>query len=779
MFMSFSYQRLIRVFFSMCCLLAATAAMATTKPDTNSHYTLTNVFLKQGKALGVVGGKLVMTDNSSKGNHLLWRMTPIKGRPGYFRITNASLGNGKSLDSSPTTPNIANSGNVSGQFWSLKDAGNGYVRLSNMFQPAKSLDTYGNAPHAPFLAKSGNASGQLWKLTLSSNPKAAGQVKSVSLSFTSSDSLVLTPLIGSDGKPITSVNLSQTTSLSETSSVNSTGQTQFTTNSNPSGSQPALDIVIGGCGGDFPPKSCAYKSSSLAAEGIDRFPEPGIGTFLVAGAWPIMNKLYEQPKVITEHLKNIYDHDKAIQKTNTRDKYVANEWSMICRNPVENVSIKSLMYFALLDAIENPDTKEKKAFVKAFTDYMKERKLFNAELAKHVYERWQLKEMLKARNRLQQTFYIPAPPRDDVWDVVASGAVLGATGGAVLVSIVSVAAYSAVQAAVIAGGGYAAAAATTVGTLTVAGSSSALGAAGTAALVAGPAAIILAGVAISAVAIFNAVEAAEYEKRIETALDDAKKQIDLKKLIRTAEGPGEIAFYWASAMSQQGGFILKTSGNRKAACEQARPNLAQIPREVTGGQLRPILTKLTLINEVSKNKSSFSSFDITKASGTSANPAGLRRTKLGENAWKARSVTYAEGKCMRNPKSIPVSLHTGRVACLPSGGQQSLAKTSIPAVSKIVPHKSPVTLFNCSGKSINVKTFNSNDAAMWVPYGGKATRITNGASAGLKCATRSCKLTIDGTKIKTRALLGYQVYARGAIKQTNADAMKAGCGTYR
>ena len=167
MYTGFSYQRWIGIFFSVCCLLTTTAAIAITKPDPGVVYSLSNSFLKEDKVLGVANGKLVMDkkSQSSDNKNLLWKFTPVNGRPGYFRITNVELGNGKSLDSSPDAPRMADSGNYSGQLWKLTDVGNGHVRLSNSYQPAKSLDTYGNAPHAPFLGNTGNYSGQFWKLT--------------------------------------------------------------------------------------------------------------------------------------------------------------------------------------------------------------------------------------------------------------------------------------------------------------------------------------------------------------------------------------------------------------------------------------------------------------------------------------------------------------------------------------------------------------------------------------------------------------------------------------
>jgi hypothetical protein len=104
--------------------------------------------------------------------------------------------------------------------------------------------------------------------------------------------------------------------------------------------------------------------------------------------------------------------------------------------------------------------------------------------------------------------------------------------------------------------------------------------------------------------------------------------------------------------------------------------------------------------------------------------------------------------------------------------------TTTPVAPYLDPYKAqggPLTLFNCNSGGISVKTYNSNDGAMWIPY--KTVGIATGKTSGLKCATSSCKLQIGG--LKTAALSGYQVYVAGKVRTTNQDAIKAGCNIYK
>lgn len=133
-------------------------------PDPKTTYLLSNSYLKEDMVLTSGDNGTLQMAKRDSGQKQLWMFKNLGN--GYYRITNASLGDGMSIDSDAKAPNIRPTGNYTGQFWKLIPTGNGYYRLSNMYQTnAKSLDTSGNPPHDPFLGGTGNYSGQFWKLT--------------------------------------------------------------------------------------------------------------------------------------------------------------------------------------------------------------------------------------------------------------------------------------------------------------------------------------------------------------------------------------------------------------------------------------------------------------------------------------------------------------------------------------------------------------------------------------------------------------------------------------
>lgn len=85
-------------------------------------------------------------------------------------------------------------------------------------------------------------------------------------------------------------------------------------------------------------------------------------------------------------------------------------------------------------------------------------------------------------------------------------------------------------------------------------------------------------------------------------------------------------------------------------------------------------------------------------------------------------------------------------------------------------------IFNCSGQTIKVKTYNSNDSATLVAFQEKS--IGNGSAAGLKCATKSCKVRIGSGNVYS-PLVGPQVLLSGAkLQTTNSAAIGGGCAVY-
>jgi hypothetical protein len=106
---------------------------------------------------------------------------PSFSRGELFRLENARLGAGRSLDTAndaaqggENAPQMAATGNFSGQAWRLTPAGGGRFRLTNLFLGAvRALDTKNDGVNEPEMARTGNFSGQLWTL----GPVTGGQYR--------------------------------------------------------------------------------------------------------------------------------------------------------------------------------------------------------------------------------------------------------------------------------------------------------------------------------------------------------------------------------------------------------------------------------------------------------------------------------------------------------------------------------------------------------------------------------------------------------------------------
>lgn len=81
-------------------------------------------------------------------------------------------------------------------------------------------------------------------------------------------------------------------------------------------------------------------------------------------------------------------------------------------------------------------------------------------------------------------------------------------------------------------------------------------------------------------------------------------------------------------------------------------------------------------------------------------------------------------------------------------------------------------LINCSGKTIIVKTYNSDDVVKLVPFA--FLSLANGQKSGL--ASRICGLDVPG--VGMGKITGYNVIVNGGMKATNSAAYKDGCKSF-
>ena len=427
-------------------LLMAANVSATPQPKPGTFYHLSNMFLKEGKQLAVVGGRLAMSDRpTADAPSHRWQFIAASDAPGHYRISNAELGDGKAIDSSPTAPHIADRGFYTGQLWRLVDAGNGYVRLSNMFQPNKSLDTFGNAPHDPFLGNTGNYSGQFWKLTEA--PKTVAVKPGVQPAPTTGNNTTL------EVKPGTLTVTPSTLQLRPGATTNSTaaptnqnqidvnsGQLRHATGSELSDLQPGLqkpDIVVSGClkmvqNNATLPEACGPRGNKLpegmvtqASIGATTFPEPGLGAFLVNGGLPILEYMLVHPDTtlsMLNHVNPFFGSGSYFFPApligNGRNQHAQDREHQkrlidgVCQSPLTSSETRKLLFTGLVAALWVPEkdrTVAQKALIATFAEYIWHRDRFAAEALWYVYQKQLIDNATKHSASVLSQVFAPPP----------------------------------------------------------------------------------------------------------------------------------------------------------------------------------------------------------------------------------------------------------------------------------------------------------------------------------------------------------------------------------
>lgn len=138
---------------------------------TGEFYVLTNLYLTDSRRLDTYGVEpydvFMATGVGYSGQY--WKIAPLD--KGDYRLTNMFLGANRSLESSPDGKKLfmGNTADVPAQRWRIRAIGNEagkHFRITNaLVGDARSLDTSTAAPNPPFLNENGNYSGEYWKLT--------------------------------------------------------------------------------------------------------------------------------------------------------------------------------------------------------------------------------------------------------------------------------------------------------------------------------------------------------------------------------------------------------------------------------------------------------------------------------------------------------------------------------------------------------------------------------------------------------------------------------------
>jgi hypothetical protein len=132
-------------------------------------YRLTNRYLGEGRSLEASssGDSTLSMGITGHNQRQMWEIAPDHN--GWYRLINHSFNPPRSLDTysdGENQPFVGQIGNYSGQLWRITYLGDGWYRLNNQYLgQERAFDTYGNGDNRPFMGKTGNYTGQYWKLT--------------------------------------------------------------------------------------------------------------------------------------------------------------------------------------------------------------------------------------------------------------------------------------------------------------------------------------------------------------------------------------------------------------------------------------------------------------------------------------------------------------------------------------------------------------------------------------------------------------------------------------
>lgn len=143
----------------------------------------------------------------------------------------------------------------------------------------------------------------------------------------------------------------------------------------------------------------------------------------------------------------------------------------------------------------------------------------------------------------------------------------------------------------------------------------------------------------------------------------------------------------------------------------------------------------------------------------------------------AEAAALLMNKCGANPTdscigSVSNTLEQEGVSIDGLSAGDYFVKTIDSMVSLDIPKASPISLLNCTSNSIKVKTYNSDDTVLLIPY--QENSIGSGTAVVLKCATKTCKIAV-GKNAATKAISGYALYRSGKVTVSDLATLKNGC----
>lgn len=146
------------------------------------------------------------------------------------------------------------------------------------------------------------------------------------------------------------------------------------------------------------------------------FPEPGL--MGIDGVRDLVTErfYFEVPQLVTAVLHAAAESNGIAADSAAARQFVKSKWDEIAANPAASVEFRSLVFGAIREAaFKQKPTDAEKIAVAAFSEYIRRRKLYVADVALNMYDTWKpVNDRLKASTRVgvQNMFYYGNVPFD-------------------------------------------------------------------------------------------------------------------------------------------------------------------------------------------------------------------------------------------------------------------------------------------------------------------------------------------------------------------------------
>ncbi len=311
------------------------------------------------------------------------------------------------------------------------------------------------------------------------------------------------------------------------------------------------------------------------------FPEPGMAGLLGVKEVLFEDLIFDNWEILTAYLTEIAKEKGYQPGTSESLQYIGQQWQEIAKAPYKSATLSNFVFAMLENAAATDEAKRtpaQKLLVGSVQEYVRLRRKFIAEQALAMYDAWsaydQKQRELRAQSRLETIGYDYGTVPMDFQAAAGAGFGLAAAGAGVAGAIAGYNKYALVLAktakeaadkARIANAGTSAkeidsaareafnevyhlrrmgnvmSAIKELRLLTLAGQVA----------VVGPAVLIeIVGLILQSIAIDQFIQIQEARDKLENAVTEAEKTVDLKKLLAAPNGTDELAYFWSKAMDK-------------------------------------------------------------------------------------------------------------------------------------------------------------------------------------------------------------------------------------